>query len=70
MIRCMIKYPQTVPSELTIAKFRGLVKQLKGFSSPEDPEDCVVSSILTSWADAYSENLDKITYDNVSSYEP
>jgi hypothetical protein len=66
----MKKYPDIVPSELKISKARKFIRDLKGLISSEEPTDEALAPILQSWDDAYRENLERITYDNVSSYEP
>ena len=67
--RCMLRYPSTVPSELTIKRLKRLLGDLPGYRESEcSPE--VYEEFIIAWDKAYRENLDDIMFKNLSSYEP
>ena len=68
--RCMRKFPNTVPSELGLHKIRNYVEALPEFIPVPEPGDEVLISIKEKWQEAYAENLERVTFDNLSSYEP
>ena len=68
--RCMAKYPSVVPSELTLRKAEVLLKVLPGLDKSEKLTRERFDAIITEWEVAYKENLDKVMFDNLSSYEP
>jgi hypothetical protein len=68
--RCMNKYRNRVPNELTTKELDLLVKALPGFSDGEKADHFRLVIIKKAWQDAYDENMEKVISDNLSSYEP
>lgn len=66
----MLKYPSTVPGELSTVKATKLFKSLPGFDCNQEPTVEQINRVLEKWKEAYNENLDKVMFDNLSSYEP
>ena len=67
--RCMLKYPSTVPKELSLKKVKRLLAALPGYRECEcSPE--VYTEFIKAWDKAYQENLDEIMFKNLASYEP
>jgi len=68
--RCMAKHPAVVPTELTIKKFEQIVSTLPGIQLTEAITKMDFDRIISAWDAAYRENLEKVMFDNLSSYEP
>lgn len=69
-LRCMLKYPSVVPSELSAKKLERLVRELRGFSDDSTASKATLDSLKSLWEEAYQENLDRVMFENLSSYEP
>lgn len=68
--RCMAKYPDTVPAQLSSKDLVLLVIKLPNFQGIHSPDSPTIARIVEMWAREYSENLERVTFQNVSSYEP
>lgn len=68
--RCMSKYRKVVPTDLSVKKAVHLIRGLNGFEDGCNPEDSVIITILAEWKVSYDENLEKVTFESISSYEP
>ena len=66
----MSKYPSTVPTELSRAKAVKLVHELNCISTSALPADDIIDALIRHWDEAYQENLDRVMFANLSSYEP
>ncbi len=66
----MNKFPKTVPSETSTKKLIQLVKTLPGFKNGSECSEDQVLALRRRWQEEYDDNLDKITFENLSSYEP
>jgi hypothetical protein len=68
--RCMAKYPSIVPTELSLRKAEVLLGNLPGLTKADELTEESFRKIVERWDLAYRENLDKVMFDNLSSYEP
>lgn len=68
--RCMLKYPSSVPAELNTQKAIKLLIKLPGLPKDFPPSTETVGKLLSKWNEAYLENLDRVMFNNLSSYEP
>ncbi len=68
--RCMNKYRSDVPKEISSKRLTSLVQTLPGFKSSNEPSMDRLNQIRLAWQIDYDENLEKVTYDHISSYEP
>ena len=68
--RCLAKFRHIDPKGLSHQKLAMLLKQLRGYKevSAHDPRD--LNAIIDSWIVLHAEEVDKITFSNVASYEP
>lgn len=68
--RCMMKYPSVVPGEKKVKDILTLVEKLPSFERTSSPDLSHVGKIRGMWIEAYTDNLEKVIFDNLSSYEP
>ena len=66
----MNKYRDRVPSEMSHVQVKRLVEALPGFDQRTKPTQEQISDVLATWKGMYDENLEKVIFDNLSSYEP
>jgi hypothetical protein len=70
MIRCMRKYPNISPVDLNPKKFKIMVEQLRGFHNSGICDESRVKELISEWTHRYYENVEKVTFDHLASYEP
>lgn len=70
VVRSMNKYRSVVPSEVPLKQLKVLVRGLPGFVDTKEPTDQVLTDIRSIWQSEYDDNLEKVVFDNLSSYEP
>lgn len=68
--RCMSKYRNLIPNDLPHAKLATCVRSLPGFDDISEPEKETLREIRSQWQSEYEDNLEKVIFDNLSSYEP
>jgi Fe-S-cluster formation regulator IscX/YfhJ len=68
--RCMAKYPDRVPSELSDSQISKLVSKLPAFDQDSSPSQEQIRKVSLVWMKMYDDNLEKVTFDNLASYEP
>ena len=68
--RCMMKYPSVVPGEKKVKDILTLIEKLPSFEQGSSPDLSHVGKIRGMWIEAYTDNLEKVMFDNLSSYEP
>ena len=55
--RCMSKYPEIVPGEISLNRADSLIRNLKGFRDLKHSNKADLLLILSQWSDAYRENI-------------
>ena len=68
--RCLAKHRQTDPNDLNPAKLRYLLSQVKGYQADISLIESQLHAIIQEWRSLHEKELEKVTFDNVASYEP
>jgi ferredoxin len=68
--RCLKKLRSFDPRELTVNKFKKVIKTVPGFKETGDTNDEEWEKALEVWKTKHQEEIDRVTYDNCASYEP
>jgi hypothetical protein len=66
----MLKNPNLVPTETSTLQLVNIVEHLRGFQRGSEATSCEISAVKSIWKEEYAENLEKVMFDNLASYEP
>lgn len=68
--RCLAKYRHIDPKSLSAHKIELLLRNLKGYKAIDAVDQASFASIIDIWIILHGEEVDKITFNNIASYEP
>ena len=68
--RCFAKHRNTDPADLTPTKVRLLLAEVKGYRPDPSLSATACQEVITWWKLLHAKEIEKVTFDNVASYEP
>ena len=68
--RVMLKHPSLVPAETSNPQLVNIVENLRGFQKGTMATPSEITAVISLWKVEYAENLEKVMFDNLASYEP
>lgn len=66
----MLKYPSSVPTETSTLQLIKIVEHLRGFKKGSEATSLEITAVKSMWEEEYADNLEKVMFDNLASYEP